>query len=310
MKNNKILAIALTAGMLLSAVTACTPGNDPVESSAQNTTVVTTESEASAESTTEATTETSTESSEDTKATESSEDTKATESSEDTKATESSEDTKPTEKPSDNKGGIENQKYCNTFLTNFAEQYFHGSGEKFDVQDAKIDDVLRFALLHIKINSYKTLGNDSKGECTYTTFTFEKAQEVIGKYMSYLLKEEDCKELPAPPETIDDQQYGPYYADGKIWFASGDGESYTDIAVADSIKFNEEGTATINFTVYSIDIDAYNALDDDGIKKYYQLTPDQASSDKTLTKRGTGVANVDIGQSGKYVLRTYEVKLG
>ena len=71
-------------------------------------------------------------------------------------------------------------------------------------------------------------------------------------------------------------------------------------------KNNGDGTITLNFTVYSIDLDTYSGLDSNGLKAYYKLTPDKAKQDKSLTKVKTGRATVDVGQSGSYYLISYE----
>ena len=204
----------------------------------------------------------------------------------------------------------EDETYVNTFITNFAEQYFHEMPEdgKFDVKNASVEDILTFVYFHIKINSYKDFAPGTKGECSYATFTFAKAAEVTGRYFSYLLKEEDCKNLPAPPAAFGGGQFGPYYEDGKIWFSSGDGDTYRNIGIVDYVENYGDGTLTLCFTIYNIDFDVFNNLTTEEVKKYYSLSPEEAAADKTLTRRGTGIAVVDVGQSGKYSLRTYEVK--
>ena len=135
---------------------------------------------------------------------------------------------------------------------------------------------------------------------------------MIGKYMMYALNEDDCKTLPAPAENYADKEpsyWGPYYEDGKVWFEMGAGEAYTNIAVVDYGKSNEDGNMTLVFTIYAIDFDVLNDLTLDELKEYYKISPEKAASDKTLTKKGVGVAEVSVGQSGKYFLNTYKVEL-
>ena len=278
MKSSKIIALALASGMLMTSVTACKKNNNTSE----GTSGVLSSSAAASETL------------------------ESIRISEDITASVVTEESVETVTFSG-----EDQKYANTFITNFAEQYFnvYPDNGPFDVTNASVEQVLTFAYFHIKINSYRDFEPGKKGECNYDTFTFEKASQVIGKYMSYFLKEEACKNLPAPPESIDNIGFGPYYADGKVWFSSGDGDTYRDIGIVDYAVYNSDGTVTLYFTVYNIDFDVFNSLDVDGVKKYYTLSPSEAANDTTLKRRGTGIANVDIGQSGKYSLRTYDVTL-
>ena len=195
----------------------------------------------------------------------------------------------------------EEQKYANTYITNFVEQYFFD----YDKDSAAVEQLLDFVHIHLKINAYDQISYETKGDITYETFTADKAKKVISKYFAYYFTEEDCKVLPAPPETYGDQPAGPYYEDGKIWYEAADGESYNLIGIVDSVLNNTDGTLTIEFTVYSIDYEEYSTLDMDGIAAYYSLTPEQAAADSTLTQVKTGTAVVTIEQSGDYALISY-----
>ena len=195
----------------------------------------------------------------------------------------------------------EEQKYANTYITNFTEQYFFD----YDRDSAAVEQLLDFVHIHLKINAYDQISYVTKGDITYETFTADKAKKVISKYFAYYFTEEDCKVLPAPPETYGDQPAGPYYEDGKIWYEAADGESYNLIGIVDSVLNNTDGTLTIEFTVYSIDYEEYSTLDMDGIAAYYLLTPEQAAADSTLTQVETGTAVVTIAQSGDYSLISY-----
>ena len=195
----------------------------------------------------------------------------------------------------------EDQTYANTYITNFVEQYFYD----YDRDSASAEQLLDFVHIHLKINSSDSISYETNGDLTFETFTVDKSLKVVSKYFAYYFTEEDCKALPAPPETYGDQPAGPYYADGKIWYEAGSGEGYTQIGIVDSVLNNTDGTLTIEFTIYSIDYEVYSGLDMDGIAAYYSLTPEQAAADATLTKTGTGTAIVDVGQSGDYLLISY-----
>ncbi|MBQ4190652.1 MAG: hypothetical protein II641_02315, partial [Clostridiales bacterium] len=195
----------------------------------------------------------------------------------------------------------EDQKYANTFITNFVEQYFYD----FDRDSATAEQLLDFVHIHLKINAYDQISYETKGDLTFETFTVEKSLQVVAKYFAVYFTEEDCKALPAPPTDYGDQPAGPFYEDGKIWYEAADGESYNLIGIVDSVLNNTDGTLTIEFTVYSIDYEVYNELDADGIAAYYSMTPEQAAADSTLTQVKTGTAVVTIAQSGDYSLISY-----
>ena len=195
----------------------------------------------------------------------------------------------------------EEQKYANTYITNFVEQYFFA----FDRDSATAEQILDFVHIHLKINAYDQISYETKGDITFETFTVDKSIKVISKYFAVYFTEEDCKALPSPPETYGDQPAGPFYEDGKIWYEAADGESYNLIGIVDSVLNNTDGTLTIEFTVYSIDYEVYNELDADGIAAYYSMTPEQAAADSTLTQVKTGTAVVTIAQSGDYSLISY-----
>ena len=194
------------------------------------------------------------------------------------------------------------QEKANTFVTTFVMQYF----QNYDRETATVEQYLDFAHIYIKINDYKSLKNETKGELSYETFTFAEAQKVVGKFLGVGLDEVKCKTLSAPPSSYGDQPAGPYYADGRIWYEGAAGEGYNSIAIVDSIKNNEDGTLTLNFTKYTIDYQVYEELDDKGVKEYYKLTPEKAKADKTLEKGSKGTAVVGVGQSGDYIMISYK----
>lgn len=196
------------------------------------------------------------------------------------------------------------QEKANSFVTNFVMQFF----QDYDRETATVEQQLDFVHIYLKINSYKSIKNETKGELSFETFTFAKASEVVSKFFGTALKEEDCKTLSAPPSSYGDQPAGPFYADGRIWYEGGAGESYSSIAIVDSIKSNEDGTLTFNFKKYTIDQQVYEELDDNGIKKYYKLSPDKAKADKTLEKGSNGTAVVGVSQSGDYFLMSYKTR--
>jgi hypothetical protein len=277
-KNRLVKLITISAGacLLLGSLAGCKPAEEPEATAAA--------SEAQEESEAE---------------TEAPQASVATSESETSEAAESSDDF--VIEPEYIELGSEEQKYVNTYITNFVEQYFFD----FDSDSATAEQLLDFVHIHLKINAYDQISYETKGDITFETFTVSEATKVISKYFALYFTEDDCKALPAPPETYGDQPAGPFYEDGKIWYEAADGESYNLIGIVDSVLNNTDGTLTIEFTVYSIDYEVYNELDADGIAAYYSMTPEQAAADSTLTQVKTGTAVVTIAQSGDYSLISY-----
>ncbi|MBO4680301.1 MAG: hypothetical protein J5623_00175 [Clostridiales bacterium] len=196
------------------------------------------------------------------------------------------------------------QEYANTFITCFAGNYF----KNYEKGKASLEEYLDFAFAYLKYNTNDAIGYKTKGEVSYQTITFAQAMRVAGDMFGTLLKEEDCKALPAPPTTYGDNGDGPYYEDGKIWFMASDGEEQNCIAIVDSARNNLDGTITLNFTVYAINMKTYLDLDEEKIKEYCKMTSDKAQADKTLEKVSTGTATVGVTQTGGYYLISYKTE--
>jgi hypothetical protein len=295
MKRVKICALALSACLAAGAMAGCKKTEETTEPSGSALDTVTSESSSeaeTAESTSQVvTSESSSEAaSEDTSA---SSESKAT--SGDTQATSGDNSNVPLD--------ADQQEYANTFITNFAEQFFWD----FDSSTAELDRYMDFVYIHLKINAQSEVSTAKNGDVSYEMFSAEKAQAVIGKYFGKGVKDEDIKKLHTPPEAYGDSAAGPYYKDGKIWYQPGAGESYNRIGIVEAIKNNGDGTLTLKFTVYEIDLDTFATLNSSGLKEYYKLTPAKASMDKTLKKVSYGSAVVDVSQSGTYLLKSYDV---
>lgn len=295
MKRVKIGALALSACLAVGAMAGCKKTEETTEPSGSVLDTVTSESSSEAESSgTSSEAATSDSSSEAT-----SEDTSA--------SSESKSSTSDTQATSGDNSNVpldaDNQEYANTFITNFAEQYFWD----FDSSTAELDRYMDFAYLHLKINAQNEVSTAKNGDVSYEMFSAEKAQAVIGKYFGKAVTDDDIKKLHTPPDAYGDSAAGPYYKDGKIWYQPGAGESYNRIGIVDAVKNNGDGTLTLKFTVYEIDLDTFSTLDSSGLKAYYKLTPAKASMDKTLKKVSYGSAVVDVSQSGTYLLKSYDV---
>ena len=196
------------------------------------------------------------------------------------------------------------QEYANSFITGFAGNYF----KNYEKGKGSLEDYLDFAFVYLKYNTDDSIGYKTKGEVSYQTITFAQAMRIAGQMFGTVLKEEDCKALPAPPSTYGDNGDGPYYEDGKIWFMAADGEEQNCIAIVDSARNNLDGTITLNFTVYAINMKTYLDLDEEKIKEYCKMTPEKAQADQTLEKVSTGTATVGVTESGGYYLLSYKTE--
>ena len=231
----------------------------------------------------------------------------SSESSDDNTAViESSESSQNTDNGNNSNGDTDldasRQEYANTFLSNFAEQYFFD----YDRNDGSVERILDFVHIYLKINSRDSVSYNKNGELTFETFTLDKAQSVAAKYFGLQLTDDQLNSLSGPPSSYGDQPAGPFYSDSKIWYEAGDGESYNSLAIVDNAVYNSDGTITLNFTVYSLDLDTYWAIGNQGMTRYYKMTAEEAAKDKALTKSRTGTAVVGVGQSGNYYLISYK----
>ncbi len=295
MKRVKICALALSACLAAGAMAGCKKTEETTEPSGSVLDTVTSGSSSEAE-TAESTSQVVTSESSSEAA---SEDTSASSESKVTSG-----DTQATSGDNSNVAlDADQQEYANTFITNFAEQFFWD----FDSSTAELDRYMDFVYIHLKINAQSEVSTAKNGDVSYEMFSAEKAQAVIGKYFGKGVKDEDIKKLHTPPEAYGDSAAGPYYKDGKIWYQPGAGESYNRIGIVEAIKNNGDGTLTLKFTVYEIDLDTFATLNSSGLKEYYKLTPAKASMDKTLKKVSYGSAVVDVSQSGTYLLKSYDV---
>ncbi len=200
----------------------------------------------------------------------------------------------------------ERQEYANIIVSNFAEQFI----TDFDWKDASTEELMDFAHMFLKINNQDAITYEKKGDVTYETFTFSDAHDVIVKHIGVFISDVALEGMQAPSGAYGDQPAGPYYEDSKIWYEAADGESHNLVAIVDTIMNNYDGTYTLTFTIYAIDMDTYSRINSDELKAYYKLNREQAASDSTLGEVVTGKAVVSVGQSGEYYMLTYHTNKG
>ncbi|MBP1586289.1 MAG: hypothetical protein ILP17_11415, partial [Lachnospiraceae bacterium] len=155
MKKIKICALALGTCIALGALAGCgsTEGTTASSAASETTAAISSEAASSESSDSEATADTS-----------------------------ASEEAQPEPETSEDEtvsGGAEiieldadGQKYANTFVSNFAEVTLY----PLVSQDMTTEELLDFVHIHLKINANDSISYETKGDVTYETFTWEKAQ--------------------------------------------------------------------------------------------------------------------------------------
>lgn len=277
MKRSKLISISLCAALALGSFTGCNATEETTKETTKKTEVTTEE--------------TTTESLEETTSEETASSSETTEITEDTVVI----------APEYVDLTSDSQLYCNTFITNFVEQFFFD----YDRDTASPEQIIDYIHVYLKLNSFSSISYETNGDITFETFTVEQAQSIASRYFGRLITDDELNSLSAPPSSYGDQPAGPYYEDGKIWYEAADGEGRNRIGIVDSLTNNTDGTLTMEFTIYEIDLDVYRSLSLDDLHAYYALTPEQAEADPTLTAVSSGTATTGVAQSGDYYLITY-----
>ena len=120
------------------------------------------------------------------------------------------------------------------------------------------------------------------------------------------------KKIDGEPLEVGYQPEGIACYNGKLYVANSGGISsqlppnytYDNTVYTATVKpvDNGDGTMTLSFTIYEIDLDTFQKLDSNGLKEYYKLTPDKAAANKTINPVKTGTAKVGVGQTSYYLL--------
>lgn len=132
-------------------------------------------------------------------------------------------------------------KTLNVFLSNFSE-VFMGS---YDSSNYSYYDVLNFCHLHFVINNsnYITFGSTEMWMSAANVDTAAK------RYLG----------ASVPHSGTYESSYGNYYRyeSGNWYSPAASGESYNDFTIANSMTRNADGTYTVNFDVYSLELAIY-----------------------------------------------------
>lgn len=174
---------------------------------------------------------------------------------------------------------------ANIFISNFAEQY---DFVDFDIYKYNGKQVIDFAHRFAKINDNGSISYDG----LYEVITLDYVQAVADRFFGLTLTAPDYIDLPAPTYTFDSSTApGPYYKDGKFYYAAADGATYTQFAVVYKILSFADGHLEMAFRRYDrLDFDTVGGLAVSDA--HYHLTLAEAEANSNLLNIGNGYAYV------------------
>lgn len=167
----------------------------------------------------------------------------------------------------------------NIFLSNFSEQFF----DDFDSSNYDESQLVRFSYLHYKINFFSSMKIGSG----YYSLTLEQVNQKLQRYFGLSVS-------PTEGQIYETWGWSISYANGYFSSEAAEGESYSYMSVADTLKKRSDGNYDVTFKVYSVDKYAYGGMMIED-KSYYYMTPEEAASRSGLT----------YIMSGKAVVRRY-----
>ena len=180
----------------------------------------------------------------------------------------------------------------NLFLSNFAEQRMTYYDDGSDVAQ-----VSNFAYIWSVINKPSNI----RIEGDHYKISFDTVKKLADKYLGRKITDDEMYGYAWK------DAYGGFAKNGWYYVPAADGESYASFAIADDVRELEDGVYGVTFSVYELDIDEYWDNNSTIPKKFYSLTPSQASSASDLRMYLEGTATVR--RSGdSYTLVNYSVR--
>ncbi len=180
----------------------------------------------------------------------------------------------------------------NVFISNFAETGFRNYDE--EIKDMSL--ICSFVYRWTRINRPA----DVEIEGNYYKISFDTIKRIAKKYLGRKISEKDLNSYPW--QDLDDDVF---FEEGYYFEPAADGESYTTFALVSSARDNGDGTLSIDFTMYSLDLDVYWDNNETIPRKYYAMTCEEASKDKDVDSWGSGSAVVKK-DGDTYTLVSYE----
>ena len=184
------------------------------------------------------------------------------------------------------------QQKINLFLSNFAEQRM----THYDFDSSDVDELSYYAYNWSVINKPSNV----KIEGDYYKIGFDTIKSLAKKYFGRDISDDIMYSYPWK------DAYGGFAKNGWYYIPAADGESYALLAIADTVRELEKDVYIVDFSVYELDIDEYRDNNDSVPKKFYTLSPTQASSASDLTLSSTGRA-VITRSDNSYILENYSL---
>ena len=183
------------------------------------------------------------------------------------------------------------QKELNVFVSNFVE-----AGLLFYDQynDPDVIRLAWFAFDWTKINR----NSDIDVVDDHYHITVDKFNSVLKRYLGITLTEEQIKDGLA--------SYEDFYIKGNgLYCPLAEGEAYDDLAIVEKMVDNRDGTWTLYFDTYDLDLDLY--LENVKMDKYYKMSTSEASASPDLSAdyHGTALVKKD---GDRYILLSIKVE--
>lgn len=286
MKRTRLIALTISACMILGATAACSKDDDKDETTAAETEAT----DPVDESETETETETESEPAES--------------ETEVTAFPTETDETEPEPYYEYLEMTPELQEQANLFMTVFANSGL----DYYDRENKDVEELLNFAHLYLKFFSGEEWSYVQKGDLSFEAYSINSVRGVTGQWLGQMILDSDLEGLSAAPEAWDGT-YGPYYENENVLFHAADGEAHTRIAIVDYVQ-NDGGSGflVVGFTIYEVDWEVYAGLQTmDDFLAYCELTPADAAVDHFLTEVETGTAIVGVNQNGSFYMSQYNV---
>ena len=176
---------------------------------------------------------------------------------------------------------------ANVFISNFAEQPQLES----IASSSELVDLLDFVHMHTYFNDY----NGFSYEEMFSGMTLDYVNKKLKRFFDISIDEKQLEKLPAPEYDSSGNYWGPYYANGKVYYVSADGLMKSTLAVVNTITDNGDGTLTMNFTKWEHDY-----LSDESFfrESDYYLSGADAKNDSSLKYVSDGTAIVKPYKDG------------
>ena len=208
--------------------------------------------------------------------------------------------------------GKEDRYRINLFLSNFSEQYFHLSPDKFESETADVIELARFAWMHTKLNMW-----ESFEYVTYEGYSYDAVDMVTINAITqrFFDRSIDAADIKPVVNSYRPDEYDIIVVDGKLCQPGADGDPHSGITIVKEMYDQGDETILVTFNIYDI----YDIIEHDGLsgdttidgRSAFYFTPSEADAHIGFEYFCSGVAVVRpyTTESGKntYQLVSYRV---